>query len=123
MRGLGYVPDDDLPALYGAATASVYPSLYEGFGFPILESMACGCPVLSSDTSSTSSLPEVAGEAAQLLPPDDIDAWAQALRLLLCDTEERDRMRARGLMQAAQFTWERTARETMAVYRAVVGGS
>ena len=117
VHPLGYVPDADLPALYAGATLCVYPSLYEGFGFPALEAMACGCPVLASNTSS---LLEVVGDAGLLLPPEDITAWTDSLRRLLDDPEERAHFRRRGKTQAAAFTWERTARETLAVYRAVV---
>ncbi len=113
VRVLGYVPDADLPALYAGALLSIYPSLYEGFGFPVLEAMACGCPVVSSDTSS---LPEVVGGAGLMLPPEDADAWADALRRLLHDNAERERLRRVGVARAATFTWERTARETLAVY-------
>lgn len=119
VRTLGYVADEDLPALYAGATASVYPSLYEGFGLPALESMACGCSVAVSDTSS---LPEVVGDAGLLLPPTDTDAWAGALRTLLEDAEMRQDLARRGREQAARFTWERTARETLTVYREVVHG-
>ncbi|MDQ2686386.1 MAG: glycosyltransferase family 4 protein [Armatimonadota bacterium] len=117
LRALGFVPDADLPALYAGAVVSVYPSLYEGFGFPVLEAMAAGSPVVSSDTSS---LPEVVGDAGLLLPPDDSTAWADALRTLLEDTDARQDLVRRGQEQAARFTWERTARETLAVYREVV---
>jgi glycosyltransferase involved in cell wall biosynthesis len=117
-RVLDYVPDDDLPALYSAAAFSVYPSLYEGFGFPVLESMACGTPVIAT---STSSLPEVAGQAGLLLSPEDVSGWAGALESLLHDPGERAHLRRLGLAQAATFTWERTARETLAVYRALIG--
>jgi glycosyltransferase involved in cell wall biosynthesis len=110
---LGYVADEDLPALYSAAAACVYPSLYEGFGLPPLEAMACGCPVISSNTSS---LPEVVGDAGRLLPPDDESAWASALSQLLTDENSRDNMRRKGLQRAAEFSWERTARQTLAIY-------
>ena len=119
LRALGFVPDADLPALYAGATVSVYPSLYEGFGFPVLEAMAAGCPVVSSDTSS---LPEVVGDAGLLLAPGDTDAWADALRTLLRESEIRQDLARRGREQAARFTWERTARETLAVYRELVQG-
>lgn len=112
VRFLGYVPDADLPALLSAATAFVFPSLYEGFGMPVLEAMACGAPVL---TSSTSSLPEVAGDAALLVDPIDTAAIAAALARLATDEPLRADLRARGLARAAQFSWERCAHETLAV--------
>lgn len=118
VRTLGFVPDADLPALYTGAAASVYPSLYEGFGFPPLEAMACGCPVASSNVSS---LPEVVGTAGLLLAPQDVPGWADALFRLLHDERECERLRRLGLAQAAQFSWERTARQTLQVYREVVG--
>jgi glycosyltransferase involved in cell wall biosynthesis len=110
---LGYVPDDDLPALYSAARACVYPSLYEGFGLPPLEAMACGCPVL---TSNTSSLPEVVGDAGWLLPSNDEGTWVAALGSVLNDSGLRDKLREKGLQRAALFSWERTARQTLAMY-------
>ena len=90
-----------------------YPSLYEGFGLPPLEALACGCPVLCSQTSS---LPEVVGDAGILLPPDDVSAWADALHRILTDTAARDRLRSLGPARAAQFSWARTARETLRAY-------
>jgi glycosyltransferase involved in cell wall biosynthesis len=117
VQFLGFVPDEDLPALYAAAQASVYPSLYEGFGLPPLEAMACGCPVLCSDASS---LPEVVGDAGILLAPEDIEAWANALLKVLCDAAWREELRKRGLRRAALFSWERTAQQTFKVYRDVL---
>jgi glycosyltransferase involved in cell wall biosynthesis len=111
----GYVPDEDLPMLYGGADAFCYPSMYEGFGLPPLEAMACGCPVLCSRISS---LPEVVGDAGLLLPSNDSDAWATALEKLLGQPNVRARWSARGLERAGEFSWEKTARETLAVYRA-----
>ncbi len=112
----GFVPDVDLPALYSLATVFAFPSIYEGFGLPVLEAMACGTPVMCSNTSS---LPEIAGDAALLLPPDDVHGWAQALRQMLSDTSLQHNLRDRGLRQAARFTWENTARQTHAIYREV----
>jgi len=112
VRFPGYVPDADLPALLGGALAFVFPSLYEGFGMPVLEAMACGAPVL---TSTTSALPEVAGDAALLVDPGDTDAIAAALGRLAADESLRADLRARGLARAAGFTWERCARDTLAV--------
>jgi glycosyltransferase involved in cell wall biosynthesis len=106
---LGGVSADDLAALYSGATAFAYPSLYEGFGLPVLEAMAAGAPVL---TSTVSSLPEVAGDAALLVDPDDSDAMAGAMHELLFDEALRTRLAGMGLARAASFTWERTARAT-----------
>ena len=92
--------------------------LTEGFGLPVLEAMACGTPVV---TSNTSSLPEVAGDAALLVDPYDVRQIAQAMWLVLSQPALAAELRARGLARAAQFTWERTARETIAVYERVVG--
>lgn len=108
----GYVADADLPALLSGALAFVFPSLYEGFGMPVLEAMACGTPVL---TSSTSSLPEVAGDAALLVDPHDSRAIADGLRQLVEDGALRERLRERGLAHAARFTWDRAAQETLRV--------
>jgi len=110
----GYVDEADLPALYAAAEAFVFPSLYEGFGLPPLEAMACGTPVLCSDRSS---LPEVVGEAALLFDPSDEGAIAAALRSVAKDAGLRTDLRERGLRRAAQFSWDRAARETLAVYK------
>jgi glycosyltransferase involved in cell wall biosynthesis len=109
----GPVPAEDLPALYNAADLFVYPSLYEGFGLPPLEAMACGTPVV---TSNVSSLPEVVGDAALLVDPHDECALTEAMARALSDTELRQDMRARGLERARHFSWERSARETLAVY-------
>ncbi|MCH7579534.1 MAG: glycosyltransferase family 4 protein [Chloroflexi bacterium] len=113
VRFLGYVPDGDLPALYAGATFSVFPSLYEGFGLPVLESMASGTPVLTSNVGATA---EVAGDAAVLVDPYDVDAIADAIARLLDEEELRVRLRTLGLERASQFSWDRTARETLAVY-------
>jgi glycosyltransferase involved in cell wall biosynthesis len=113
----GYVPDEDLPAIYTGAQALVFPSLYEGFGLPVLEAMACGTPVV---TSCTSSLPEVGGDAALYCNPTDEEEMTEATRRLLCDTALQEEMQARGLAQAAQFLWEQAAKETRTVYDAVL---
>lgn len=113
----GYVDDADLPALYSAAVVFVYPSLYEGFGLPPLEAMACGTPVISSNAAS---LPEVVGDAALLIDPADSEALAQALHDVLTQPALQADLRQRGLRRAAQFSWQRCAAETLAVYSAVL---
>ncbi|MEW6544060.1 MAG: glycosyltransferase family 1 protein [Nitrospirota bacterium] len=115
----GVVNDDRLIDLYQRATLFVFPSRYEGFGLPVLEAMACGCPVVSSNAAS---LPEVTGEAAILVDPSDVEGFARHMQRVLEDQPLRRSLRERGLRQAAQFTWDRTARETVAVYRKVVQG-
>jgi glycosyltransferase involved in cell wall biosynthesis len=112
----GHVPDDQLAGLYAGARALTMPSSYEGFGFPVLEAMAVGTPVI---TSNVSSLPEIAGDAALLIPPEDEHALAGAIDTLLGDGALQERLRAQGLAQAQKFSWERAAEETIAVYRAV----
>jgi glycosyltransferase involved in cell wall biosynthesis len=119
IRVLDYVPDDDLQGLYSGATAFVFPSLYEGFGFPILEAMACGVPVI---TSNTSSCPEVAGDAALLVDPTDTSALASALTRLLSDADLRAALIAKGYEQIKKFSWTRAARETLSVLEKVARG-
>jgi glycosyltransferase involved in cell wall biosynthesis len=113
---LGRVGEDELRALYAGASAFAYPSLYEGFGLPILEAMAAGAPVLTSDLSS---LPEVAGDAALLVDPRDPAAIGAALTRLLGDPALADDLRTRGRARAAQFSWERTASETLSLLRSI----
>jgi glycosyltransferase involved in cell wall biosynthesis len=117
VRFLTDVPDADLPGLYSAAAVLAAPSFYEGFGLPALEAMSCGTPVVVSDRAS---LPEVVGEAGLLVNPDDSEDIAQALARVLADKSLRARMQEQGLTQAAHFTWERAARETLGVYRNVL---
>ncbi len=109
----GFVDDGDMLALFNAATLFVYPSLYEGFGMPVLEAMACGLPVI---TSNTSSLPEVAGSAAVLVDPVDIDGLATTVMDLLDDPERRSALRSAGLARTAEFSWEQAAQETLSIY-------
>ena len=111
---IGRQGDDSLPALYSGATALVLPSFQEGFGFPVLEAMSCGAPVI---TSNTTSLPEVGGDAATYIEPSDTAGIVEALRAFDDGDVDVAAMRAKGLAQAAKFTWEKCARETLAVYR------
>lgn len=115
----GYVPTSDLVLLYNAAEVFVYPSLYEGFGLPVLEAMACGTPVI---TSNVSALPEIAGDAALLVNPYATQDIAAALVRVVSDEAYRAELRARGLARAREFSWERTAAQTLPVYRKVAGG-
>ncbi len=110
---LGYTPDEDLPAIYAGAQALALPSLYEGFGLPVLEAMACGAPVACSDTSS---LPEITGDAALHFAPSDAKSITAVLRRLLRDADLRQALQQRGFEQAAKFSWKRVAAETKAVY-------
>ena len=113
----GFADRATLVALLQGATAFVYPSLYEGFGLPVLEAMACGVPVLASNRAS---IPEVAGDAAVLFDPTDLDALTQALRTVLPDARALAELRRRGLERAAGFTWSEVARRTMDVCRRAV---
>ena len=110
----GFVPDEDLPSFYSAADAFVFPSHYEGFGLPVLEAMACGCPVV---TAKNSSLPEVVGEAALLADSKDFDGLAEQMRRVLSEPGLREALSAKGKAQAATFSWARSAEETMRVYK------
>ncbi len=115
---LGFVPDEDLPALYNLAELFAFPSHYEGFGLPVLEALACGTAVICTDVSS---LPEIAGDAALLIPADDHDALVVGLLRLLTDADARDELAARGPARAAHFTWDAAARRLWDAYRAVIG--
>lgn len=114
---LGYIPDEDLPGLYSLATVFVFPSLYEGFGLPPLEAMACGTPVLSSKNSS---LAEICGDAAYLVDPLDEESLAEGLQRVLSDETLRAELGEFGRRRAGEFSWERAARETAAVYEKVL---
>lgn len=113
---IGWVPEKDKPALYSGASLFVFPSLYEGFGLPPLEAMACGTAVITSDRSS---LPEVAGEGAWLVNPDHSDELAGAMKTLIEDQRRRRELAAKGVEQARRFSWQRTVSETMAIYQSV----
>ncbi len=119
VRLAGFIPQAELPLWYNAATWFVYPSLYEGFGLPALEALACGTPAI---VSRTSSLPEVVGDAALLIDPLDVQALAATLARALQDAELAAGLRAAGPRRAAEFSWSRTAERTAAVYRAVLAG-
>ncbi|HEX7588463.1 MAG TPA: glycosyltransferase family 1 protein, partial [Anaerolineae bacterium] len=117
IQFLGWVDEGDKPALYSGAAVFMFASLYEGFGLPPLEAMACGVPVVSSNASS---LPEVVGDAGIYVSPDDVAGWAKAMHTVLTDGARQAAMRERGLARAKEFSWERAARETFAVYQSVV---
>lgn len=113
----GYVEQDDLPLIYNLADVFIYPSAYEGFGLPVLEAMACGTPVI---TSNVSSMPEIVGEAGVLIAPNNTHALAQAMVELINDPIARQRLSIKGQERAAAFSWKRTAEKTIAVYRHVL---
>ena len=115
----GYIPQDDLPIVYNLADLFVYPTRYEGFGFPALEAMACGTPVITTDISS---LPEIVGDAGLLITPDDEHALTTTIAKVLSDSTLYEQLRTKGLLQAKYFTWERTSRETLKVYQRVLEG-
>jgi glycosyltransferase involved in cell wall biosynthesis len=114
------VAEGALRTLYRSAFALVYPSLYEGFGLPLLEAMASGTPVIASNAAS---IPEVVGDAGLVLGPHDSAAWANALVMLAKAPDQRAALRVRGLERAAEFTWERTAWRTLEVYRRLLASS
>ena len=114
VQWVGLIPDADLPAFYAGATCFVYPSLFEGFGLPLLEAMACGCPVVSSDRTAC---PEVVGTAGLLVDPEDETAIAAAIARVLDDEALRVDLRERGLARSRLFTWEESARRTLGVLR------
>ncbi len=116
VRFLGYVPKEDLPLLYNQALMMTFPSLFEGFGMPILEAMWTGTPVIASNVTS---IPEVAGEAALLVPPLDVEAWAEGIRRLATDSALRARLRALGQEQAQRFSWRRFTLQTVRIFQEV----
>jgi glycosyltransferase involved in cell wall biosynthesis len=116
VRFLGYVPEEDMPALYNAASIFAFPSLYEGFGLPVIEAMACGVPVLTSNVSATA---EVAGDAALLVDPRSTAEIRDGLARLIADADLRETLARRGLARAEEFSWRRAAEETHAVYEQV----
>ena len=118
VRFVGYVPFEDLPAIYSLADVFVFPSLHEGFGLPVIEAMACGTPVVAGDNSS---LAEIASGAAETVDVTDLDALGDALAGLMTSPARRERLARRGLQRARQFSWRRAARETLGVYRWATG--
>lgn len=112
----GAVPDAALPVIYSAAEVFVFPSFYEGFGLPVVEAMACGTPVI---TSNATSLPEVVGDAGFMVDPNSVDEMVTALTRVLNDPQLRQTMREKGLERTKQFTWKRTAQQTIEVYRKI----
>jgi glycosyltransferase involved in cell wall biosynthesis len=120
VRFLGYLSTDDLPCLYKLAKLMVFPSLFEGFGLPVIEAMACGCPVACSNQAA---LPEIAGNAACYFDPESIDEMAHVIGTLWGDSLLKGEMRRRGLEQAKKYTWEKAATETIAVYQQAVAGN
>lgn len=117
VKFAGYLPEEELPLWYAAATVFVFPSIYEGFGMPPLEAMACGTPVI---TSNTSSLPEVVGDAGLMVAPTDTIGLAEAIRRVLVDADLRTELRQRGLARARRFSWADTAAKTLVAYREAV---
>jgi len=113
VKIFGNLPDKDLGGMYRCADVFIYPSLFEGFGFPLLEAMACGVPVICSNTSS---LPEIAGDAAILVNPYSINALAHAMRMLISNQSEKDRLTQCGYNRIKQFSWEAAARKTFKIY-------
>lgn len=118
IRFIGFVPTDELQLWYNCAEVFVYPSVFEGFGLPVLEAMACGTPVIISDATS---LPEAAGDAGLTVPPHDIDAWHTALIRARDDENWRQSARERGLIAAARYSWNETARQTLLSYANALG--
>ena len=118
VRFVGLIPDEDLPAFYSGAAAFVYPSLFEGFGLPVLEAMACGTPVVTSDRTA---LPELTADAALAVDPESVEALAEAMTRILTDKERAEDLRWRGLERSRLFSWGEMARGTLEVYHAALG--
>jgi len=116
----GYVPDEDLPSLYNAADLFAFPSIYEGFGFPPLEAMSCGTPVIAANNSS---IPEIVGQGGVLLPLDDEKIWAENIVKVLSDDNLLSKLKKEGLDQAKKFSWSKTAKETAKVYEETLRGN
>jgi glycosyltransferase involved in cell wall biosynthesis len=120
VRVLDYLPDEDVQGIYGLSTLFVFPSLCEGFGFPLLEAMASGVPIAASQAAA---LPEIAGDAALYFDPASPESIAEALRTGLEDGDVRRRLVERGRVRIQEFDWERSAHETLGFYRELTGGS
>ena len=120
VKLIGFADDEDIPTLYTNAECVVFPSLYEGFGYPVLEGMACGTPVI---TSNISSLPEVAGDAALMVNPYDVDAITNAIRSIITDDELRKTLTERGFEQIKHFTWEKSAQQLHQIYTDLLTGN
>jgi len=118
VQFVGFIPPHELPIWYNCAEAFIYPSVFEGFGLPVLEALACGTPVIVSDATS---LPEVAREAGLLVPPHDTAAWTEALRRASEDEVWRAAARERGFVEAARYSWAQTAQQTAAAYLKALG--
>jgi glycosyltransferase involved in cell wall biosynthesis len=116
----GYIPAEDLPVIYNLAEFFVFPSIYEGFGLPVIEAMACGTPVI---TANTSSLAEIAAGVAETVDPHDVEALTAAFVRLAGDEEHRRELSRRGLARAREFSWARTAKEMLALYERVAVGA
>lgn len=114
VQFVGFIPSEDLPIWYNCAETFIYPSVFEGFGLPVLEAMACGTPVIVSDASS---LPEVVGSAGLSVPPHDLDGWKTALQRAWQDAEWRSKAREQGFAEAARYSWANTAEQTVISYR------
>jgi len=117
VRFIESIPHEHLPYLYNGAELFVYPSLFEGFGLPLLEAMRCGVPVVAS---STTSMPEVVGDAGVLIDPNDVEGFAQSMEEILCDGELAADLARRGLERSREFSWDKCARQTLDIYRSMV---